>query len=142
MNRNLSDFSEASPVALNHRICRLNIFPDCPKQINLLFMQCKNSLPLSLKNTATGLSYVSCLINNWVSVTHTKYSWLVIGSNNGCHVYLKKAFTFSTAEKIRHTMTSSAVEIMKTDPQKWLEREDVIWDAIESLLFTIYGVYC
>ncbi len=50
----------------------------------LVFMLCKEFLLLSLKNTATGISYVSCLITNWVSVTDTKYNWLVIGSNNGC----------------------------------------------------------
>jgi len=66
-----------------------------------------------------------------VSVIDTKYIWLVIGSNNGYHVYLKKAFTFS-----------SAVEIMKIKPQKWFEGEGVIWDAVESLVFTMYGAYC
>lgn len=102
----------------------------------LVFMLCKDFLRLSLKNTATGISYVSCLINNWVSVTDTKYSWLVIGSNNGCHVYLKKAFTFSTAKEIRHTITSSAAEIMRIELQKWLERER-LWDA-KKVLSTLW----
>ncbi len=60
----LSDFSEASSTVLNRW---MKYFPDCPELINMLLsgvyaVQIVSTL--SLKNTATGISYVSCLIKN------------------------------------------------------------------------------